>query len=189
MRPNLIMSRSKSERDSAASRPRHESSHVNSGTVHRRGDRGTELLDESGNYGNSQMSNTLQCVRKNESSTLNVNRSIDSVHAGPLSAKHRRLVGGESVGNEYNPEDSSPVVQNAVFNADERDSPSRPPLNPVLSKKSIDLNVSPEKIPVNTLSQFARATNIIFEGYLDKKSQLLGLWQKVRICCQTTGLF
>lgn len=184
MKPKLMTSRSKSERGSGTVRSRHETSNVSSGTVYRKGDRGTELLDESGSHGNTRMSH-MPTVRESANKLSNVNKSMDSVHAGPLAAKHRRLVGGESVGNEYTPDDSSPVEQNVVFNTDERDSPSRPPLNPVTSTKNVDVVMSPEKIPPNTLSRFARATNILFEGYLDKKSQLLGLWQKVSFCCCT----
>lgn len=138
-----------------------------SSTVHRRGDKGTDLDDVSGTVSPPRMVQRPTVVRNS------LEQSHDSVHSGPMSAKHRRLVGGESIGNEHIPGESR-EAENPLDPL-----PPRPPLNPI---SRLEPNVTSSVVhlaPALPSSLFARATDILFEGYLDKKSQILGLWQKV----------
>lgn len=151
----------------------HSASHPSPGEVHRREARGTDLADQSkGRVSPPRMARSPG-RRRGENSAGNMNKSVDSVHAGPLSAKHRRLVGGESVGSEYIPGEPKPepAVEELIT--------TKPPLNPSPVRNPEPRAQSPIQQPVSNISEFARATNVIYEGYLDKKSQILGLWQKV----------
>jgi hypothetical protein len=155
--------------------------HAAPGTVHRRGGRGTGLEDGSSSPPRV-MARSLSHGHNADRSMSNVNRSTDSDHAGPLAAKHRRVVGGESVGNEYIPSAAGSgsgeiKLEGVIERAVSASVPSKPPLNP--SSRAL-VEVPPAGPPPSerVMSEFARATNVIFEGYLDKKSQILGLWQK-----------
>ena len=59
--------------------------------------------------------------------------------------------------------------------------PPKPPPEVALRTDKSDpiAENEPRDFPVRKISELAQATSVHFEGYLDKKSQILGLWQKV----------
>lgn len=151
--------------------------------VYRRSDRGTDFKSEDSTP-NHHASHALSIRTSGD-----MNQSFEA-HAGPLSAKHRRLVGGESVGTdtvhlpskEKNNAVSSEKPEKVEMVELEKSSPPvRPPLNPNFLRLDSVVSVAAPETLRKPRSEFAEATSTIFEGYLDKKSQILGLWQKVRL--------
>lgn len=51
------------------------------------------------------------------------------------------------------------------------------------------LNLPVSAMHLDNLSQLARSTGVLCEGYLEKKSHLLGMWQKVRRCTWILFIF
>lgn len=161
----------RSNSDSGNKRNTREFNSLNgpSSAVHRRQIRATDLDESAGRPSPPKM-------LKQSAVRTSLNQSMESVHSGTLSIKHRRLVGGESVGSEHMPGDT----RAEITLQDQSFPPSKPPLNPfVMAHVSHIDDMPPVAQDIRARSEFAEATNTIFEGYLDKKSQMLGLWQKV----------
>ena len=122
-----------------------------------------------------------------------VNRSYDDnvSHSQQLSVKHRRVVGGEAVGLlSIEPSPTRPadlLAPPPSGDKSNRDAGAiiafqKPPLVPSPTRAaSVSAGIAEEPVSSipRSISQFGKARGVIFEGYLEKKSKILGFFQKV----------
>lgn len=114
--------------------------------------------------------------RPNFSDTLATTRSYPDSRATLSSTKDFSLSFPPEV---MPPEETNQIPARAPHNS----RPQRPPKPQV--KKELPypfamLNLPISALHLDNLSQLAQSTGVLCEGYMEKKSHLLGIWQKVR---------